>query len=63
VVTLTGSSGQQTDGSWNTRTNDGCTIDGSTSCSFSLSRIRKNVGSVTYTDKDPSLGSVTITKP
>jgi hypothetical protein len=32
------------------------------SCFFSLSEIRKNVGSVTYTDGS-GLGSVTITKP
>jgi subtilisin family serine protease len=62
IVTLTGAEGDQTTGTWDDDTSGTCTIDPNrTSCSFSLSRIRKNVGSVTYTDS--SLGSVTITKP
>jgi hypothetical protein len=62
IVTLTGAEGDQTTGTWDDGTSGTCMIDPNrTSCSFSLSRIRKNVGSVTYTDS--SLGSVTITKP
>jgi hypothetical protein len=61
---MTGSPSQKTVGSWNTGASGTCTIDtGKTSCFFSPSGIRKNVGSVTYAGKDPNLGSVTITKP
>jgi subtilisin family serine protease len=61
IVTLTGSVDDTTTGTWSIGGSGGCTIKTGTSCTVSLSGIRKNVGSVTYTDS--SLGSVTITKP
>jgi subtilisin family serine protease len=64
TVTLTGLVGDATQGTWNTEPNEtvGCEIEDGASCSRSLPNIRKNVGSVTYTDGS-GLGSVTITKP
>jgi hypothetical protein len=65
VVTLSGSEGAATIGSWDHGRNNvgGCTIrESSTSCSFSLSGIRKNIGEVTYTDNVNAL-SVTVGKP
>jgi len=64
VVTLNGPDGAATVGDWDHGRNNvgGCTISSGTSCSFSLSGIRKNIGSVTYTDKVNGL-SVTVGKP
>ena len=64
VVTLNGPGGAATVGDWDHGRNNvgGCTISSGTSCSFSLSGIRKNIGSVTYTDKVNGL-SVTVGKP
>lgn len=62
TVTLTGPSGVATNGTWSTGAGGGCTISSGTNCSFALSRIRKNVGSVSYSDSN-GLGTVTITKP
>ncbi|MFO7641695.1 MAG: S8 family serine peptidase, partial [Candidatus Competibacteraceae bacterium] len=64
TVTLNGPAGASTAGSWSLGKNTGeCTIaSGQNRCSFSLSGIRKNVSSVTYTDKTNNL-AVTIGKP
>lgn len=68
TVTLAGSPGDSTVGTWDyDGSSGGCTIAaGYDSCSFSLTGIPKKVGSVVYTD-DPGdgvdLGSVAIGKP
>jgi hypothetical protein len=64
IVTLNGPEGAATAGSWDFGKNNvgGCTISSGTSCSFSLSDIRKNIGAVTYTDQVNNL-SVTVGKP
>jgi thermitase len=65
VVTLSGPPGGATAGTWNHGRNNfgGCTIAaGQQSCSFELGGIRKNIGSVTYSDTANKL-SITIGKP
>jgi hypothetical protein len=65
TVTLTGSAGQATTGTWNDGVAaSGCTIaTGASSCSFSRSGIPKKVSSVIYTDSSDSALTVTVFKP
>jgi aqualysin 1 len=65
AVTLHGAEGATTSGNWShlKGAHKGCTIGTARdSCSFSVSGIRKNVASVTYSDTSLAL-SVTISKP
>ncbi|HUF95753.1 MAG TPA: Ig-like domain-containing protein [Acidimicrobiia bacterium] len=63
-VTVSGSSGDGTTGTWDTGASGGCTIPSdATSCTFELSGIHKSVSSVTYTDDTNSTLTITISKP
>lgn len=63
-VTVSGSSGDGTTGTWDTGDSGGCPIPSdSTSCTFELSGIHKSVPSVTYTDDADSTLAITISKP
>jgi hypothetical protein len=58
TITFGGSAGSTTQGSWSTKAAGGCAIaDEADSCSFSISGIKNNVRSVSYTD---DLRSVTV---
>jgi PKD repeat protein len=66
-ATLSGPVGASTSGKWyygTTTANAGCTIaSGTTSCSFSLSKLPLTMLSVTYTDTNNTALSVKIDKP